>query len=405
MNSAKQNAHNQQVLNELLRHDDNKFPTFVNISASSFVCDVCAGLLREINHRIKSVSASTFTLTEMDDIQGGNRAARKIWLGKWSDSIHLAPNGQHREAMRLYITEKYVDKLYFVEPTKRSQHSSSLYMLDQKLSVKMLSSLEIRSQSEPLPRISLSSPTVEIDSSLFSSLSIARKSCTHPPPQLLPDLLSDGDAAQVPDDDFGDFQSSGLLKTPSTTYPSSAHLRSLEPILAHPLSPLPLPSFQAEPTFFADFSSATTSYSHSATSPSSYSGNIDRYQALREFSNTLAGNSLNDYSSSSPKTAAFALGRGWASLTPIADQSLSSGLEDFNLSSITLVSEPQQQSPKLMTDNAQAHSPLSTPSTPNEPAISSGDIFGDLLGHAMLGMPCSKKRSSAPIHSSPVCLF
>ncbi|KAJ1330112.1 hypothetical protein BSLG_009696 [Batrachochytrium salamandrivorans] len=155
-----------------------------------------------------------------------------------------------------YITEKYVDKLYFVEPTKRSQHSSSLYMLDQKLSVKMLSSLEIRSQSEPLPRISLSSPTVEIDSSLFSSLSIARKSCTHPPPQLLPDLLSDGDAAQVPDDDFA--------------------------TLLHRHRPIPGISIDI------------------------------RHQ-----------------------TAAFALGRGWASLTPIADQSLSSGLEDFNLSSIT----------------------------------------------------------------------
>lgn len=71
----------------------------------------CSGLLRDFGHRVKSVSASSFTPAEIKALEeGGNAIAAKKWLATWN-GVDVDGNEQVKEFMK----QKYVTKRYYKE--------------------------------------------------------------------------------------------------------------------------------------------------------------------------------------------------------------------------------------------------------------------------------------------------
>jgi hypothetical protein len=85
----------EQLIKELARKPSNKAcfdcgrqgpHNNVNLTANTFVCSSCAGLLRQFNHKVKTISMSNFNETEISGLEaGGNKKARKLWFNRWND--------------------------------------------------------------------------------------------------------------------------------------------------------------------------------------------------------------------------------------------------------------------------------------------------------------------------------
>ena len=90
-------------------------PTVACIAFRTFVCQPCANAHRELfpDNKLKSVSLAEF---ETDEVRGlrqhGNEASRKIWLARWSQSDGEPPAGAPREALKRFLSRKYVDKAW-----------------------------------------------------------------------------------------------------------------------------------------------------------------------------------------------------------------------------------------------------------------------------------------------------
>ncbi|KAF8561800.1 hypothetical protein P879_10321 [Paragonimus westermani] len=114
-----------KVLRVMVAHDENRYcfdchqrgPTYVNITIGSFVCTNCGGALRKYNHRVKSISMSNFSSTEMDFLRKrGNKACRQIYLAQCED---LTVNERELDdaARDEYLRQKYQLKKWYSEPT------------------------------------------------------------------------------------------------------------------------------------------------------------------------------------------------------------------------------------------------------------------------------------------------
>ncbi|KAL7330186.1 hypothetical protein PS15p_205162 [Mucor circinelloides] len=119
--AKKQEEWNSQKVRELLRLPENKkcfdcptkSPFFVNVSIQTFVCTRCSGLVREVGHRVKSISASKFSGPEIVALQhGGNEVARTIWLSNYNmNTVEPESDGDVRLFMRQkYYEQKWLDR-------------------------------------------------------------------------------------------------------------------------------------------------------------------------------------------------------------------------------------------------------------------------------------------------------
>ncbi|KAG0213584.1 ArfGAP with FG repeats 1 [Mortierella sp. GBA30] len=115
----------RRILTALLKLPENKkcfdCPSKVNVYAnlfnSTFICEKCSGLHRELNHRVKSISASTFTPEEVSGLQkGGNAVAKRIWLATWSWREYPEPDAHEVDDVRQFMKAKYVKKLWYQDP-------------------------------------------------------------------------------------------------------------------------------------------------------------------------------------------------------------------------------------------------------------------------------------------------
>ncbi|KAF1802281.1 hypothetical protein FB192DRAFT_1377257 [Mucor lusitanicus] len=119
--AKKQEEWNSQKVRDLLRLPENKkcfdcptkSPFFVNVSIQTFVCTRCSGLVREVGHRVKSISASKFSGPEIVALQhGGNEVARTIWLSNYNmNTAEPESDGDVRLFMRQkYYEQKWLDR-------------------------------------------------------------------------------------------------------------------------------------------------------------------------------------------------------------------------------------------------------------------------------------------------------
>ncbi|KAL9552815.1 hypothetical protein MBANPS3_003588 [Mucor bainieri] len=121
--AKKQEDNNQKKVRDLLRLKENKkcfdcptkaiihrftSPAFVNTTIQTFICARCSGLVREVGHRVKAVSASKFSGAELMALKkGGNGIALKIWLSNYS--THDAPEPEADPDVRAFMKQKYYE--------------------------------------------------------------------------------------------------------------------------------------------------------------------------------------------------------------------------------------------------------------------------------------------------------
>ncbi|CAH8535373.1 unnamed protein product [Schistosoma rodhaini] len=116
-----------QFLRTLVTHGENKYcfdchqrgPTYVNITIGSFVCTTCSGALRKYNHRVKSISMSNFSQSEIDFLcTRGNKACRKIYLALSEDQT-MTEKDLKDGALDNYLRQKYQLQKWYREPTSQ----------------------------------------------------------------------------------------------------------------------------------------------------------------------------------------------------------------------------------------------------------------------------------------------
>ena len=114
-----------QKLDQLKKKDENKQcfdcgekgTTYVCINFGTFICSRCAGILRELNFKVKGISVSIFNQKEIDILtKNGNANAKKIWLAKYKENREGAPNVKDDDAFRNFLNKKYKDKKWYKAP-------------------------------------------------------------------------------------------------------------------------------------------------------------------------------------------------------------------------------------------------------------------------------------------------
>ncbi|XP_072317746.1 arf-GAP domain and FG repeat-containing protein 1a isoform X9 [Eucyclogobius newberryi] len=98
---------------------DQRGPTYANMTVGSFVCTSCSGILRGLNppHRVKSISMTTFTQSEIEFLQKhGNEVCKPIWLGLHDERTSSIPDFREPQKVKDFLQEKYEKKRWWVPP-------------------------------------------------------------------------------------------------------------------------------------------------------------------------------------------------------------------------------------------------------------------------------------------------
>ncbi|XP_077515611.1 arf GTPase activating protein drongo isoform X1 [Amblyomma americanum] len=94
-------------------------PTYINMTIGSFVCTSCSGILRGLNppHRVKSITMTTFTPEEIEQIKNkGNEYCKYVWLGLYDSRCPMEPDSRDEQRTRDLMIEKYERKRWYVDP-------------------------------------------------------------------------------------------------------------------------------------------------------------------------------------------------------------------------------------------------------------------------------------------------
>lgn len=109
----------EKVLKELRALPSNKrcfdclqgVPTYANMTVATFVCQTCAGLLRELQHRVKGLSMASFTKEELAALTaGGNERAAQLYRRAAEATPQAGLSGA---ALKRHMELTYVAKKWF----------------------------------------------------------------------------------------------------------------------------------------------------------------------------------------------------------------------------------------------------------------------------------------------------
>ena len=130
--SKKLEAKIEAKLKEITKRSENrrcmdcleKGPRYVVMNFNIFVCSACSGVHREFQHRALGISMSKFTWEQVNDLEtGGNKAAKKLWMARWSPKDYPEPDGNDIPKIREFIRKKYVEKVWYKK--KKSKKSKN----------------------------------------------------------------------------------------------------------------------------------------------------------------------------------------------------------------------------------------------------------------------------------------
>ena len=98
-----------------------KGTTYVCIDFGTFICSRCAGILRELNFKVKGTGVSIFNQKEIDLLEkNGNEVAEKIWMAKYKEGKDKKPNKKNDDELRDFLKQKYKDKKWMKKSKKNS---------------------------------------------------------------------------------------------------------------------------------------------------------------------------------------------------------------------------------------------------------------------------------------------
>ncbi|KAH6939997.1 hypothetical protein HPB50_023900 [Hyalomma asiaticum] len=89
------------------------------MTVGSFVCTSCSGILRGLNppHRVKSITMTTFTPEEIEQIKNkGNEYCKYVWLGLYDSRCPVEPDSRDEQRTRDMMIQKYERKRWYVDP-------------------------------------------------------------------------------------------------------------------------------------------------------------------------------------------------------------------------------------------------------------------------------------------------
>ncbi|ORZ10125.1 hypothetical protein BCR42DRAFT_422786 [Absidia repens] len=133
----KQEEQDLQKIRDLLRLSDNKrcfecatkSPFFVDMTIQTFVCARCSGLIREVGHRVKSISTSKFSGPETTSLEmGGNAMGKRIWLHGYGNNGSTSGGDDVIESdydVRLFMRQKYYDQRW-LDKALWKEHSEKM---------------------------------------------------------------------------------------------------------------------------------------------------------------------------------------------------------------------------------------------------------------------------------------
>ncbi|XP_074081451.1 arf-GAP domain and FG repeat-containing protein 2 isoform X2 [Macrotis lagotis] len=171
--------------------------------------------LRGLNppHRVKSISMTTFTESEVIFLQSrGNEVCKKIWLGLFDAQTSLVPDSRDPQKVKEFLQEKYEKKRWYVPPDQvkgpsYTKSNTSITTQDSTTDVKPLRTL----LGDPMPSIAISSTSQ-------SQAQLSQHPCSQPPSlpsvkkastDLLADIGGDPFAAPQPALNFAVFGGQG----------------------------------------------------------------------------------------------------------------------------------------------------------------------------------------------------
>ena len=116
-----------QKLDKIKKREDNKKcfdcgekgTTYVCIDFGTFICSRCAGILRELNYKVKGTGVSIFNQKEIDILEkNGNEVAQQTWLAKYKEGKDKRPNTKNDDELREFLRNKYKVKKWYKKPKK-----------------------------------------------------------------------------------------------------------------------------------------------------------------------------------------------------------------------------------------------------------------------------------------------
>ena len=80
---------------------------YVVLEFNTFVCTTCSGVHRELQHKIKSVGMSTFSVEEIKKVDaGGNKRGQAVWMARYNPSDGPIPTEGDVEKIRKFLKDK-----------------------------------------------------------------------------------------------------------------------------------------------------------------------------------------------------------------------------------------------------------------------------------------------------------
>ncbi|XP_056299450.1 arf-GAP domain and FG repeat-containing protein 2 isoform X2 [Pseudoliparis swirei] len=95
--------------------------TYTDITAGSFVCTSCSGMLRGLNppHRVKSISMTTFSQQEVEFLQNhGNEVGRRTWLCVFDPKTDGCSDMKDSQKFKEFLQDKYEKKKWHFSKSK-----------------------------------------------------------------------------------------------------------------------------------------------------------------------------------------------------------------------------------------------------------------------------------------------
>ncbi|CEI97571.1 hypothetical protein RMCBS344292_11702 [Rhizopus microsporus] len=186
INTKKQEEKNLERIKKLLLLPENKkcfdcptrSPFFVNVSIQTFICARCSGLVREVGHRVKSISASKFSEPEVVALEhGGNEVARTIWLSTYNMST---PDPETDGDVRMFMRQKYYEQKW-LDRKKGVEHAERV----KQIITKMYSDRE-RQTEKPKEKHQSMNESISTSNSSNSSSSGSNSSNNNNRPKMVP---------------------------------------------------------------------------------------------------------------------------------------------------------------------------------------------------------------------------
>ena len=122
--SLKLNKMKQKEENKRCFDCGEKGTTYVCINFGTFICSRCAGILRELNFKVKGIGVTIFNQKEIEILENnGNSVAKKIWLAKYKKGKSKVPSITDDKELTDFLIEKYEEKKWYKNPKKKKSEN------------------------------------------------------------------------------------------------------------------------------------------------------------------------------------------------------------------------------------------------------------------------------------------